>query len=173
MPGISLRGRLVRPLLVEIAFLDQYRTSKSGGYDPVWKTPTVATLNPGTVGATRTDGLVYRAPVRLRAQLERGQTDVLNMQPSGNNPHSTMTLVFHAVELEKAGLMNYAEGESMFKVGDKLLAIYSTLGVLRSTIKDPPGLYVTQVAPDGEGQSGEQNLIVVTFEDRNRALPHP
>jgi hypothetical protein len=162
------RGRLIRPLIIEIEPIDPGGTKAAGGYDPIMQAPIPRRQNAGTVNETRQDGMERRPTIKLKAQVERGPFMALNMEPAGNVASSRVAFVVHRVELEQKGLIR-EDGSPAFHVGsDRLVATYTILGKLIRRVQDPPGLYLSQVQPAGEGMGGDENLAVLTFEDRKQ-----
>lgn len=168
MAQFPLRGMLIRPILIEIERIDPAATKVAGGYDPIFKEPVPTRVNPGKVGEVRKDGMQRRPPIKVRAQMERGPFMALAMQASGNVAQSSLRGVLHRRDLEKGGLI-LPSGAPDFHVGDRLIARYTLLGKLIAKEPDPPGLYVTQVQPAGEGLGGAQNLVVLYFDSRDQA----
>lgn len=169
MAFIPVRGMLIRPILIEVERIDPAATQAAGSYDPIFKEPIPSRINPGQVNEKRLDGMSRRPPIKVRAQMERGPFMSLNMQPSGNEASSNLRCVLHRRALEKGGLV-LPTGVPDFHVGDRLLATYTLLGKLIQKVQDPPGLYLTQIQPAGEGLGGAQNLVVLYFDSRDQAV---
>lgn len=150
------RGRLIAPLVVELARIDTNATKIAGNYDPTFRT-----LKPGT---TR----VELPTIRLHAQVEMGRIEAQNTTQAGNVPDSRLTLVFHYRELELLELVDTNTGDALIRVDDRLVAIYDRTGAHKqTTIKVPSGgLYATEVTPGGLGLDGYRNLLIVAFDDR-------
>lgn len=168
MAGISQRGKTIKPILVEVERIDPAATTAAGRYDPIMKEPIPQRSNAGKVDEKRVDGMKRRPPLRVRAQMERGPFMSLSMQASGNVAKGNTRCTIHRRDLEKCGLI-LPDGAPDFHVGDRILATYTLLGKLIQRIPDPPGLYCTQVQPAGEGLGGTQNLVVLYFDDREKA----
>lgn len=155
-----MRGRLIFPMTVEIARLDTVATRNAGKYDDVFKT-----MKPG-------EQPVYMAPVRLPAQVEMSQWQAQQQRQAGNSPDSMLTLVMHYRDLEARNLVS-STGAALFRVNDKLLAIYDKGGTrLEEVVSETMGgLYCTKVEPGGLGLGGRRNLLVMVFEQRARGVP--
>lgn len=153
------RGRLLFPLLAELAQLDTHATELADGYDPVWRTVKTTYQN-----GERVRGQVYKTPtLRVRCQVEPAQEAAQQRAPAGNVPDSRMVLVFHFADLERAGLID-PDGHALLRVDDKLVAMHTTAGVLVKRLA--PSLFATEVQDGGLGLGGRRNLAMVTFEDR-------
>lgn len=154
-----MRGRLIFPMVVEIARLDTDATRLAGRYDATFRT-----MKPGTER-------VEMAPVRLLAQVEMGAWQAQNQTQAGNIPDSRLTLVFHYEELESKGLVD-TNGAALIRVNDRLLGIYSRDGARLEEYlpKEKGGLYAVEVQPAGIGLGGRRNLLVVAFADRPLGL---
>lgn len=157
---LTARGRLICPLVVELARLDTDATRAAGGYDTTFKT-----MKPGVA---RRELPV----VRLRAQVEMGKWEGQNQTQAGNVPDSRLTLAFHFRDLEAAGLVDLATGDAKIRVGDRLVAIYDRTGTVKdATVKTANGgLYATEVQHAGLGLGGRRNLLVVVFDERPQGL---
>lgn len=162
-----MRGRLICPLVAEIARLNTAATAPAGGYDDEFRTVKVAYQ-----GGQRVSAQEYLDPVRVPAQVELGSWEDRRQQPAGNAPGSRLVLVMHYRDLERLGLMDPATRESLFRVGDQLLQIYE-LRSGRPTDHVRPkagGLFAVHVSPAGAGLGGSRNLLAVSFEDRPKGL---
>ena len=157
---ISARGKLICPLVVELARIDTKGTKDAGHYDPTFRT-----MKPGT---TRSE----LASIKLHAQVEHGRWEAQNQTQAGNVPDSRLTLVFHFRELEALGLVDANTGDALIRIGDRLVAIYDRTGTVKDmTVKVPSGgLYVTEVSPAGSGLGGRRNLLVAVFDERATGL---
>lgn len=168
MAIVSSRGMLIRPILVEIERIDPAATKLAAAYDPVFKEPIPVRGDAGKTGEKRFDGMKRRPPIKLKAQMERGPWTTLNMQPSGNVAKGNLRCVLLRSELERKKLI-LPTGEPDFHVGDRLIATYTLMGALIRRTPDPPGLYLTSpYQPAGEGLGGNENLVILTFDDREQ-----
>lgn len=160
MPSATARGKLICPLVVELARLDTKGTHDAGGYDPTFK--------------TMTPGVARRElpSIKLHAQVEHGRWEAQNQTQAGNVPDSRLTLVFHFRELEALSLVDANTGDALIRIGDRLVAIYDRTGTVKDmSVKLPSGgLYATEVAPGGSGLGGRRNLLVVVFDERAQGL---
>ena len=155
---MAYRGRLLRPLVAELAQLDTNATATAGGFDPVWRS--VRTTYPNGV---RTKGEQYKPSIKVRCQVEPGTEAAQVRSVAGNIPDSKMVLVFHYQDLERLGLID-PDGHPKVRVNDKLLAIWSPQLVLLKKLV--PELFATEVLDSGLGFGGNRNLAAVTFDDR-------
>lgn len=171
-----MRGRLIDPFLVELAQLDTAATAEDpddtgpleSGYDDDFKEPVVIT----DTGGDRVSARKEKAAIKIPAQVELGymNTDVIRPVLGGDSPDTKTIVVFHFADLERLGLVDAATGEAMIRKGDRLVAIYRMNGTLVQTIRTPPGLYATSVAPSSFGIGLDRNLLLVTFEEREQGV---
>lgn len=162
-----MRGRLICPLIAEIARLDTSGTANAGGYDADFRS--TKTTYPGGV---RTSSRVELAPVQVFCQVELATWERQQQQAAGNQPDSGLTLVFHYRELERRGLVDPATSEALFRVNDRLVRLLDRrTGNANELVRVAAGgLYATQVSPAGAGLGGRRNLLLVTFDDRAQGL---
>jgi hypothetical protein len=163
--------RLINPYEAELAQLDTVATAGdpdgvgmlTSGYDPDFHEPIVFT-NPSGV---RTSARREKSPtIRVPCQIEPLMFEALQQFANGDSPDSRVVLCFRFHDLKKLGLVNTTTGETMIRKGDRLNAIYQRCGgPLVQTIRQPPGLYVTQSAI-GAGIGRGATTLIVTFEDR-------
>lgn len=166
-----MRGRLINPMLVEVALLDTDATAADpdgpgplpSGYDPDFHEP--VRLPDGSSARKETS-------VKLPAQVEIDTLERLNETGAGNVPAGSMRCIFHFQDLEDAGLVDATTGEAKIRIDSRLVAIYHlTDGTLIQKIRTPPGLYCIEAAPQSFGLSGgERNLLVCTFSPRDQGL---
>lgn len=169
-----MRGRLINPFDVEIAPLDTAATAEdptgpgdtiASGYDEDFQEPVVLT----GAGGVREPGRREGAIIRLPAQIEVAQYERLIAFQNGDSPDSRVTLVFHFRDLERAGLVDGPTGEALVRRRDRLVAVYRRCSTqLVQRIRNPPGLYAVEAAPELGGLGLHRNLLLVTFEDRER-----
>src|SRR5262245_53953378 len=89
------------------------------------------------------------------------------MGPMGNVPDSRTTLVFKKGDLRKVGLLDEVTGEPRIKPNDRLVAVRSLrTKELVLHIRNPPGLFATEVVPSDFGYFHDADLVVVRFEER-------
>jgi len=167
------RGRVLRPVLLEIERVDVTATRAAGGYlDELAQprvTPASSPLSAPPKGAPRgTDATVYMLPVRVRAQVEVGLRGLavngLGMVQTGNQPKFKIDTVLHFEELEAAGLID-SEGHPAFRTGDRLTKIlHAVTGELIETVENG---YATRVDSTSFGLgAAARNLCIITFESR-------
>jgi len=169
-----MRGRLIQRFLAELHPLDTEATAdpeftgSTTGYDLDFKEPVLTPQAGQQVGtSTRAELPVVRIP----CQVDPEAFGALQQMFSGNAPNTTVGLVMHFRDLERMGLIHSETGEAMVRIGDRLGAIYDTRGALVQTVRNPPGLFVTEAKPTGWGISmaaPTRNLLEVTFEDREK-----
>lgn len=167
-----MRGRLIRPFLVEIYRLDTAATAAdpdgagplTAGYDPIFREPVVTSTADG-VGSKRR---VEMAPVQVHAQIETGTFQRMNPVQNGIDPSSHMTLVMHLEELEANGYVDAATGMVVFKPSDRIGAFYKLTGALVQSFPNPPGLFITEVMPSSYGLGIDRNLVIVRCEHRKQ-----
>ena len=165
-----MRGRLIRPLLAEIAQLDSAATASdldgpgalTSGYDPDFQE---TVLLPSARGPGQ-DARREKPSILVPCQIEVQAFGELAELATGNSPRSRLVLVFHFADLERLGLVNPATGDALFRVGDRLVAIRDRrTGALVQAVRTPPGLYLTEPQPQF-GLAGRLNLLLARFEER-------
>lgn len=175
----STRGRLIRPVLVEIAQLNTIATAQdqpddnavggaSPGYHSNFREPRLLpSTTPAQAGSPRGESARKETLVRCLAQWEVENFDFQQQWSSGNSPGHRTGLVFHYFDLEKRGLLD-DDGNAKIHVNDRLCAIYhAKSGELIQTLRDPPGLYITQLEPGSMGlRAAKRNVLFATLEDR-------
>lgn len=167
-----MRGRLIRPFLVEIARLDTVATAadpdgagtRTSGYDDVFREP-VMVSNATGLGTTARAEMDL---VRVRAQIETGTFQDQQPTQNGNESYSKFNLVMHLQELEAEGYVDVSSGMVLFKPGDRINAIYDLRGVLVQTLPNPPGLFISEVMPASYGLGINRNLVVIKCASRKQ-----
>lgn len=176
------RGRLIRPVVVEIAQLDTEATAQdqpdatassgvSSGYHPNFREPRL--LPPSDAeeaGTPRGESARRETTIRCLAQWEVENFDFQQQWASGASPSHRVGLVFHFRDLENRGLVDDA-GRAKIHVNDRIVAIYhARSGQLIQRFDQAVaghGLYITQLQPQSIGlRAGERNLLFATVEDR-------
>lgn len=157
------RGRLINPILAELARLDTSTTETSGGYDPDFKS--LKTTYPQGV---RTSSRKELAPIRVRCQVEPAAWEAQRQTDAGNSPSTLLVLCFHYVDLERASLID-AHGDPLIRVNDRVLALYTTRGALVQRCSER-GFYATKVDLGSGWLSAKRNILLVTFENRAQGL---
>lgn len=169
------RGRLIFPFVVELAQLDTAATAAdpdgagplTSGYDEDFREPVTVLADPADqVGVS---ARVESGPIQFRAQIEPSMFERLEAMISGGSPKSRFAIVAHFRELERDGLVG-PDGAALIRKNDRLVRILTTKGALVRDIPDPPGLFVHQVQDRGFGPGGQRNLLLITFEERERSL---
>lgn len=167
------RGRLINPFMAVIARLDRNATRElspddagalASGFDDVFREPVVVTQEDGSRVEAREEKLIY-----VPCQIEDHAFQAQRMAVAGNNPDSRMTLVFHFRDLEQRGLVDPDTGSARIAPSDRLVEIrsYCCRKVIQK-IPNPPGLFVTQAMPSAFTLAGSRNLLIVTFQERER-----
>ena len=172
-----MRGRLIFPMVIEIAQLDTTATEAvdSGtGYDDVFREPNKQsdTVGDQTLTADEQTGDSPRQEtlIRIQAQIEPTTMDTLRQMQAGDTPDAEIVCVAHWQELEDLGYVD-ANGEPTIRKNDRLNAIYTCEEELIQTIRTPPGLYVVDVTSIGFGFGTTRNLLRITFQERELSVP--
>lgn len=169
---MGYRGRLIWPFIAEIARLDTAGTEAlppptghqgdGSGMDKDFREPNLQGADPvGVVG--RAESTVINMP----CQVEDEEFETLRQQTQGNVPTSRVSLAFHAIDLEKQGLID-ANGNANIRVNSRLNRILlSKDNSLVWKPPNPPGLFLTAIRPASFGLSGlKRNLFLSVWEDR-------
>lgn len=169
----GIRGRLINPFMAVIARFDRNATRDESpddaaelpsGFDDVFKEPIVITATDGTRDEVRKERLIY-----VPCQVEDHAFMAQRMTLAGNNADSRLNLVFHFRDLERLKLVDPETGTARITPNDRLVEIRSyCCKRLVQRIPNPPGLYATQALPSSFTLGGQRNLLVVTFQERER-----
>ncbi len=169
-----MRGRLINPFLAEIARLNQAGTAAdpdgagplTSGYDDIYREP--VTLPSGDLIGTdaRMEWPLVRIPAQFHTGPTPGQMMMLKPTVTGNVSAGNIQILVHFEDLESMGLIDIDTQTALFKVGDRLNAIYKMDGTLVQQILTPPGLYCTEAVPLF-GLGSERNLLQLSFESRD------
>lgn len=176
------RGRLIRPVIVEIAQLDTEATAQaqpdatatsgvSSGFHPNFREPRLLPpADTGEAGSPRGESARRETMIRCLAQWEESNFDFQQQWASGGSPSHRIGLVFHFRDLENRGLVDDA-GRAKIHVNDRIVAIYhARSGQLIQRFEQEAaghGLYITQLEPQSIGLSAaRRNLLFATAEDR-------
>jgi hypothetical protein len=177
------RGRLIWPVLAEIGRLDTLATSQdpdgpapdtfTSGYDDIFMEPVIVPPSSTAAGAPR--GEVARkekAPIKVKAQVESRNMDLLQPMQSGNSPGENITLCFHFKDLEEAGLVDPNNKDTTIHINDRLIALYHyRTKALMEEFPMKPGMFAVEVLPVSYGlNSLKRNLLLVRFEDRELSV---
>ena len=179
----ATRGRLLRPVLVEIAQLDTLATAQdqpddnaaggvSSGYHANFREPRLLpSTTPAQTGSPRGESARKETILRCLAQWEVENFDFQQQWASGNSPGHRTGLVFHYRDLEKRDLLD-EDGNAKIHVNDRLSGIFhAKSGDLIQEIRNPPGLYITQLEPGSMGLRGaKRNVLFATLEDREQSV---
>jgi hypothetical protein len=162
-----VRGSLLYVFLAELHRLDRRSPGPNSPVqmDDEFREPIRIDRNGDGVGKERRHEL---PPVFVPCQVEPEKFEEQRLLPSGNAPDSTLDLVMHFRDLEHMGLVDGA-GNAVIAVGDRLGGIYTRSMRPEWTVRNPPGLFVTQVRPSGFGLGlgrARRNLLIVTFTER-------
>lgn len=166
-----MRGRLIKPFILEIALLDRAATAQDpdgagsleSGYDPDFHEPIRI-----PDGSLRGASARKEEIVQVQAQIEPKEFDLLNMYTGGMSNDSKLTVICWAPELERKGLIDPMTGNVRFSVGDRLIRILSKRGKVVCTVPENPGLYLVEPQPRAFGLGSDRNLIMLRFWDRKR-----
>lgn len=163
---MSYRGRLIWPLVVEIAPIDTVATQAASGYDHVFNEP--------TFNAAGASAVVYGTPYLLNAQIqtESGRYDNLDPMANGDAASTLLWTLFHFQELEDMGRVD-AAGRPTIRKGDRLVSIQRNTGALVRSFTSPL-VIATQVQDRSFGLSAlTRNLVRVQWESRDRGTRNP
>ncbi len=173
-----VRGRLIFPFLAEIARLDTQATAAdpdgagalTSGYDSDFREPRkVPNLAVVPIDPSSTDARAESTPIEIKVQVEPGFFEALTQLFAGVSPDSKMMLVAHYKDLEAASLVDPVNGEPLIRTNDRLVSIKQLDGTLVRTIRNPPGLFITEVRDIGHGLGTHRNLLLLTLEERVQA----
>jgi hypothetical protein len=171
------RGRLIWPMIVDIASLDTAAVAAdpdaagplTSGYDADFGEPRVV---PPSSGSAVVEPVRVEVIRQLRAQVQPSEQDQLQMGVTGRMPATRVVLVFHYHDLEAAGLVTLSSGRPVLRgPGDRLAAVRHprTLALIEEyPVK--PGLFATQVRSASFGLGPTRNLLFVTFEQRDLSV---
>jgi hypothetical protein len=163
---MGYRGRLIFPMTARILRMDT-ATMTEAAFDDVFREP--IQVPDGTQSGH--DARVDMAPLDLPAQVEDQDWKTLSMEMTGNDPRTTVTLVFHMRDLEARGLLHPTTKNALCPaVGDRLDAIVDPRSGAIMRMAPDPGVYCVSAVPRSYGLSGLQgNLIVATFVERSKS----
>jgi hypothetical protein len=160
-----MRGRLIFPLLAEIARLDAAAMARLDLYDADFREPVLRDLD--------SDGVSERVrletlPVLVPVQVEPEAFEALRMTPSGNAPDTQIQLITHLRDLERLDLVDAGTGRCRLAAGDRLLSLRDRTGRPVETFRARPGVFLTEARPMsfGLGRTPRANLLRLSFEDR-------
>jgi hypothetical protein len=164
-----MRGRLIYKFLAEIARIDYDATAAdpdgagalTSGFNHLMSEPR---LLPGRVKARQEQALI-KVPCQVAPKVKQ---EILDMGAGGNSPDSKFVVYVHFKWLEQNSLLD-ASGDPLFRVNDRLNAIYDKWGNLIRTVRNPPGLFLTEVQSRAFGLGSKRNLARLTFQERARA----
>lgn len=163
-----MRGRLIDSFAAEIAQLDPatMAADPSGAgptrpvFDSDFREPVVL---PSSVGTDRRE----LQPIKLPCQIEVQSFEALTELSTGNSPRSHIVLVFHFRDLERAEMVDPLTGDALLRPGDRLVSLRDLrTDTIVQAIRTPPGLYATEVQPQGFGLGRRRNLLFVLFDER-------
>lgn len=177
-----MRGRLIFPVKLSIAQLDTVATeandpdgagAKTSGYDDDFLEPEMIAPSDGASGAPRgTFTTTYKTPILIPAQFEDESFEEVQEMISGSSPNYKFTAVMHFKNLEDSSLVR-DDGRPVINTEDKFMGIYHYM--TEELIELAPSdrdIVVTEVKPASYGLSSfKRNLLIVTFEDREKSSP--
>ncbi len=93
------------------------------------------------------------------------------MEGTGNDPTTTVMLVFHLLDLERLEYVDPTTGKVTCPiVGDRLDAIIDPRSGAVEQMAPDPGLYCVHAQPRSYGLGARRrNLIVATFSERGKS----
>lgn len=169
-----MRGRLIRPALVELQQIDTAATAADpeiaglvSGYDAAFGEPATQET---TSGAVSTVGslLRYKEPtIKLPAQVEVNAFKKSAPAAVGRDQQGLITLVFHFSDLEELDMVDATTGEPKINAGDRLVAMYQIEDETLIQQFNKPYLYAKQPRGYGPGLGGFRNLCIVDFATRD------
>lgn len=172
-----MRGRLINPFVIELAQLDTAEMDLdpdgsagplTSGFDDDFREPVVL-LREDVTDDTTGVALRKETLIRVPCQIEPRSFQQLQQLLAGASPNTAIEVIFHFRDLEKLCLVDPDSGEALVRNNDRLCAIFGCQGELVQTIRNPPGLFATQVRPTfGLGRS--RNLLIATFEEREQGV---
>ena len=158
-----MRGRLLFPLLAEIARVDRdAMVLGAPAIDPDFHEPVVLAPAPDAIGPLARHEL---PPVRVPCQVEPESVEALHMIGSGNEPSSRVQLVLHFRDLEERGLVDASSGCAAIAPGDRVSGFYDQAGALVQAVD----LYVVEARPLAFGFGllrPRRNLLLLVLEAR-------
>lgn len=148
--SIITRGRLINKFIAVVSRFDTDATAAvvGGGYDQEFDEP-VPVDDGSQLGASSRR---YMSEIRIPTQLDRRSWGDQQMTKGGRQVVADIILTFHWPDLENMGLID-AEGEPVLKKGDRIDRIETVAGVVESTFKNPPGMFITDFERAGHGQA--------------------
>lgn len=155
---MGYRGRLIRPVLVEIQPIDTLKTEQTSNYDHDFREP--------IKNADNSDGTQFGETYRLHAQFQTEQRDFQNLvqAPAGGDPDTILYTLFHYQELEDEGRLD-DKGRPTIRLNDRLVAIYDEDGDLIREY-DEDALFATEIKDRSHGLNSKprRNLLRVKWE---------
>ena len=138
----------------------------TSGYDDDFREPVVLLRDEV---ADDTTGIALRKEtfIRVPCQIEPQSWEQLRQLLGGSSPNAAVRIVFHFRDLERLCFIDSDTGEALIRNNDRLCSIFGCDGELLQEVRNPPGLFATQVRPNfGIGRS--RNLLIATFEEREQ-----
>lgn len=158
-----MRGRLIFPLLAEIARVDRdAMVLGAPGIDPDFHEPVILAPAPDAMGPLARREL---APIRVPCQIEPESLEALHMTGAGDEPQSRVQLVLHFRDLEQRGLIDASTGRAAIAPGDRVSGFYDQAGALIEAVD----LYVVEARPLAFGFGllrPRRNLLLLVLEPR-------
>lgn len=172
---MAYRGRLIFPMLARIGRVDLASMGAdpdatgplTTGFDDDFREP-IRVADGTQAGAARR--LEY-ALVDIPAQVEDQQWQSLSMEATGNDPSTSITLVFHFADLERLGFIDPTTKSATCPiVGDRLDAIVDPRTGAVEQKAPEPGIYCVHAEPRSYGLGAlRRNLLVATFSERGKS----
>lgn len=151
------RGRLIWRTVVEVRPIETLTTEATGGYDHRFREPKT-----DAAGEEQTKfGQTYKLPCQF--QTERTPNTLMDQEPAGNDPDTTVYTLFHYQDIEDAGMLD-DKGRPTIRLNDRLVALWTADGELIRNYEED-ALYATEVKDRSHGLSGlRRNLLRVRWE---------
>lgn len=140
------------------------------GYDKDFKEPATYDLTAGQ-SVQRTGARIEFPEIRVPCQVERARFELLNQQPPGDSPSTSIALVLHRRDLKRLKLIDVRTDELLLEKNDRISSIESSRRKGHAVIQiEPPGLYIWELGPGsfGFGDDGH-DLILAYLSVRERA----
>lgn len=154
-----MRGRIINPFVAVLGQLDTQTTTTSG----LMREPAVSIDTAGKRTVSRGERLV-----QCQCQVETGTYEAQTMTGTGNDPGSSLTLVFHYDDLEEAGLLG-EQNRPLVQVNDRLVRLVRGEDGETASEFDRVPVYVTEATPSGFGFGGRVNLLVCRLSEQPQA----
>jgi hypothetical protein len=159
---MAYRGRLIKPIMVEICRLDLAATQ----FDQDFREPALVSSADRLGAPDRKEMAAFRIP----AQVDNKFADRLTMAAAGDLKQTFVVLILHFMDIEAMNLVHPTTGQCLLKSGDRLAGLYQENGSLIQTYPSPPGVFVRESTPVGIGLGGQRNLLRLICQSRDQGI---